>query len=276
VTSYTVLAVYKEDMVYFDQAKYSVAHRNEETGFESYFVTAFQMGVHTNEHTIIQGLLSGAYSVGGIDLRNALQDYIQANFNAWDNKPFTHKIVSSYDTSSADWFSSDPYKSPPIIQSSKIILSNEELFYNNGGPKFPGTTYSKVNKNDPSILAQKLPGINEMVKHPTITKDDLQCGSANIETSLSWIIIHLNDYHRWTREAIADWLESLDLDLRFKTPEEPVDDKVQPSNADHTKHVHAKPAFSNSDHMHFQLSVSVDEDAMKKLLTEIGEQNEQD
>lgn len=33
-------------------------------------------------------------------------------------------------------------------------------------------------------------------------------------------IIHLNDAHRWTREEIADWLETLDHDLTFKTPEE--------------------------------------------------------
>lgn len=33
-------------------------------------------------------------------------------------------------------------------------------------------------------------------------------------------IIHLNDAHHWTREQIADWLETLDHDLTFKTPEE--------------------------------------------------------
>lgn len=36
------------------------------------------------------------------------------------------------------------------------------------------------------------------------------------------IIISLNDYHKWTREQIADWLETLDLDLRFQSPGEEV------------------------------------------------------
>lgn len=31
-----------------------------------------------------------------------------------------------------------------------------------------------------------------------------------------WIIMHLNDEHGVSREAIADWLESLDIDLSFK------------------------------------------------------------
>jgi hypothetical protein len=41
------------------------------------------------------------------------------------------------------------------------------------------------------------------------------------------MIIHLNDTHHpstaidgWSRERIADWLETLDVDLRFPTPAE--------------------------------------------------------
>ena len=30
------------------------------------------------------------------------------------------------------------------------------------------------------------------------------------------MIQHLNDQHQWTREAIADWLDTLDVDLTFK------------------------------------------------------------
>jgi hypothetical protein len=34
---------------------------------------------------------------------------------------------------------------------------------------------------------------------------------------LVWDLIqHLNDFHKWTREEIADWLESTDLDLTLK------------------------------------------------------------
>jgi len=29
------------------------------------------------------------------------------------------------------------------------------------------------------------------------------------------IVVHLNDNHRWTREQVADWLETLDVDLSF-------------------------------------------------------------
>lgn len=31
-------------------------------------------------------------------------------------------------------------------------------------------------------------------------------------------IVHLNDDHQWTREAVADWLDTLDLDLKFPIP----------------------------------------------------------
>ena len=37
------------------------------------------------------------------------------------------------------------------------------------------------------------------------------------------LVIHLNDSHHWSREQIADWLDTLDADLRFGTeaPEVP-------------------------------------------------------
>jgi len=37
---------------------------------------------------------------------------------------------------------------------------------------------------------------------------------------LSDLIQHINDGHKWTRHQIADWLESLDVDLQFKPKED--------------------------------------------------------
>lgn len=44
----------------------------------------------------------------------------------------------------------------------------------------------------------------------------LFCGAGQ---PLSWLIVHLNDDHRWTREQIADWLDAVDADLSFEIPE---------------------------------------------------------
>jgi hypothetical protein len=52
----------------------------------------------------------------------------------------------------------------------------------------------------------KLPGLKETVTHP-ISKDRMTVEKA---------VINLNDVHHWTREQIADWLDTLDIDLRFK------------------------------------------------------------
>jgi len=41
----------------------------------------------------------------------------------------------------------------------------------------------------------------------------VKCGACNQRGSLYGIIQHLNDFHQWKREVIADWLETLDLDL---------------------------------------------------------------
>lgn len=59
-----------------------------------------------------------------------------------------------------------------------------------------------------SALSLKLPGVNETVKYPC------KCGVAG---RLWDVIQHLNDKHNeWTRERIADWVESLDVDTEFK------------------------------------------------------------
>jgi hypothetical protein len=41
-------------------------------------------------------------------------------------------------------------------------------------------------------------------------------GTTEYQRSVHGAIIHLNDVHKWSRDQIADWLESLDIDLSFK------------------------------------------------------------
>lgn len=59
---------------------------------------------------------------------------------------------------------------------------------------------------DPSHLAKMLPGINRKVKNPVTGK----------EQGLFSTIIDLNDGHGWTREKIADWIETLDDTPKFE------------------------------------------------------------
>jgi len=54
-------------------------------------------------------------------------------------------------------------------------------------------------------LAEVLPGLKVRIKHP--------CQGDNLP--IREIIISLNDKHKWSRERIADWLDTLDVDLNF-------------------------------------------------------------
>lgn len=56
-------------------------------------------------------------------------------------------------------------------------------------------------------LAALIPNIRARVKNPVTGAMD----------SLNTVIVVLNDTHKWSREQIADWLDTLDLDLRFPT-----------------------------------------------------------
>jgi hypothetical protein len=59
---------------------------------------------------------------------------------------------------------------------------------------------------DASILAHKLPGIHRMVTCPVTKK----------QKNLFSTIIDLNDTHNWSREKIADWIETLDDAPKFE------------------------------------------------------------
>jgi hypothetical protein len=69
-------------------------------------------------------------------------------------------------------------------------------------------------------LREQAPGLNEWVKFP--------CTCGEVRNQIWQIIQHLNDGHHpdtrnkdtWTRERIADWLETLDVDLTIHTKEE--------------------------------------------------------
>jgi hypothetical protein len=67
--------------------------------------------------------------------------------------------------------------------------------------------------------ARELPGMNQQVYCPV----SCDVSWTLVTSSLKSTIIHLNDYHRWSRDDIADWLDELAdagiIDIDFPTPE---------------------------------------------------------
>jgi hypothetical protein len=57
---------------------------------------------------------------------------------------------------------------------------------------------------------------------PETMETVLDCPAACVASGYTlWSLIqHLNDSHKWSRERIADWLETLDVDLAFPVPSE--------------------------------------------------------
>jgi len=73
--------------------------------------------------------------------------------------------------------------------------------YANGGLINPAAEHIPV-----SAIVTELPGVNERVTHPM----------RGLEYRLADCIMNLNDEFRWTREQIADWIETLDINTTFK------------------------------------------------------------
>lgn len=59
-----------------------------------------------------------------------------------------------------------------------------------------------------TALTNVLPDLDKRVACPLI-----HCASTG---SISQVVVHLNDDHQWKRPKIADWLDTLDADLRFR------------------------------------------------------------
>jgi hypothetical protein len=68
-------------------------------------------------------------------------------------------------------------------------------------------------------LEKLIPGFRKM-KEPCPVEECPDKSQTGLNALLHGTVMHLNDKHKWTREHIADWLDTLDHDLTFKTPEE--------------------------------------------------------
>lgn len=86
-----------------------------------------------------------------------------------------------------------------------------------GMDNFDYSVFSKIKSvgtssggRDPGV--DKLPGLKERVKHPAYSNYNNN-GYGDLES----VIIHLNDVCKWTVNQIADWLDTLDIDLTIKS-----------------------------------------------------------
>ena len=65
------------------------------------------------------------------------------------------------------------------------------------GDAFGKISYTAIEKMYPFIIAERQP-------------DCPMCGVCGSRIDIEGIIFHLNDAHRWTREDIADWVETIE------------------------------------------------------------------
>src|ERR1044072_683200 len=94
-----------------------------------------------------------------------------------------------------------------LLNGSKYHTSGYYVDAPNKAPNFSGPLAKPaVSGYGKDSRVNELPGVKEMVTHP-LSKQKM---------TLERAIISLNDQHKWTREQIADWLETLDIDITFK------------------------------------------------------------
>lgn len=106
-----------------------------------------------------------------------------------------------------------------------VTLTSGLISFDHGGGWFAPAKPSVSGDETMATLKAAIPNLAD------IKTDCPQCvfnGATSWSNGISWcsgatplldVIVHLNDYHRWSRENIANWLETKDWDLQFVTPE---------------------------------------------------------
>lgn len=86
-----------------------------------------------------------------------------------------------------------------------------------GSPLATATSWKKISDTTKIELPPVVADLARLV--PAVLDHHTECpeGCVSLEPlPIYQIVIHLNDYHRYQREKIADWLETLDVDLTLQ------------------------------------------------------------
>jgi len=112
-----------------------------------------------------------------------------------------------------------------LLADAREILNEENWCVTIGGVVSNTAPASAI--SEPSFFVNELPGVNNFVTSPCLCKGYSYC-------QLREAIIHLNDTHRWTREDIADWIdteqEAGHINVIFGSDEPPPNPIPQPSS----------------------------------------------
>jgi len=97
------------------------------------------------------------------------------------------------------------------VDSNKTYLDSLNMYLHVVGLPTSTVSVPKHKRYELQDLSRGLPGMTKRVDHPLTSSSctDLHF-SAGFSERLYDMVIHMNDDHRWTREQIADWIETLD------------------------------------------------------------------
>lgn len=212
---YTILKVDKKEELHFNSLVFSVTYRDNFSGVEQGWTRNVNLASNldqANSLEIKKSLLEDAAFLAGPELVEALSYWFKWEDKQYDFSPQWKEIGYTTDSpmvSYQDFTNHYEFKLQPKGWAKTEITAN-----------LLSGAIKPV--SDPASLSHMLPGITEKVSHPALKVEDHYPGCTivgNVHT-IRQLVMHLNDDHKWTREEIADWLDTLDVDLAFKSPED--------------------------------------------------------
>lgn len=212
---YTILKVDKKEELHFNSLVFSVTYRDNFSGVEQGWTRNVNLGGNLDQASSLEikkSLLEDAAFLAGPELVEALSYWFKWEDKQYDFSPQWKEIGYTTDASMVSYQDFTNHYEFPLQPKG---WAKTEITAN--------LLSGAINPvSDPASLSHMLPGITERVSHPALKVEDHYPGCTivgNVHT-IRQLVMHLNDDHKWTREEIADWLDTLDVDLAFKSPED--------------------------------------------------------
>lgn len=176
--------------------------------FDLYHIRVSDSGGKQSEYVIASSIIAKAQNPVDV-IQESMRGLL---LQLWEGQPYSLNFIES----EAKALTKSIFNS----EKQNWNIGNLNPSVHSGGLQ---TTFSQT--TEPSFAnkvvqaVEDMPGAGEYVKHPVLGET----------LRLHTVIMNLNDAHGWTREEIADWLDTLDIDLSFK-----VDSTEEVENVGHT------------------------------------------
>jgi hypothetical protein len=216
---YTIKGDFSVPVKNYTPEAYAVTFKTEHFQFTNKMAISYEWAADCNIPSMLGRQLRGEFlgAFGPLKSADALEAGLRYMAGTMNDAGFTCGLVHGQVLSTLD----DAVNKMTYFDYQKEMLGKIKQTGGLGelitpGSKFVPVGYSSGTLSQPTEFARKAREFSQSDVFFTIVTCPVTGGRKHLRSA----IMSLNDHHGWTREEIADWLETLDVDINMKPKEE--------------------------------------------------------